>query len=44
VAARWKVLSASAMRHREQRGIPVGDAGDLQIVGSRTRAGYALPV
>jgi hypothetical protein len=43
VAARWPVLSVHQLRHREQREIPCCDAGDLQIVGSRTRAGYALP-
>lgn len=30
------------MHRRAVREIPCGDASDLQIVGSRTRAGYAL--
>jgi hypothetical protein len=43
VTARWVVLGERQTERREQREIPCCDAGDLQIVGSRTRAGYALP-
>ena len=42
--ARWPVLSVHQMRHRERREIPVGDASDLQIVGSRSSAGDVLTV
>jgi hypothetical protein len=38
------VLSVHQLRHREQREIPVGDERDLEIVGSRTREGFAQPV
>ena len=41
---RWPVLSVHQMRHRERREIPVGDASDLQIVGSRTSAGDVVTV
>lgn len=44
VAARWPVLTESQMRHRGQREIACGDAGDLMVVGSRTRAHYAQTV
>jgi hypothetical protein len=42
--ARWPVLSERQMERREQREIPCGDAADLEIVGSRTREGFAQPV
>lgn len=42
--AAWPVLSERQMRRRQEREIPCGDENDLQIVGSRTREGYAKPV
>ena len=32
------------MRARQEHEIPCGDEHDLEIVGSRTRAGFAQPV
>jgi hypothetical protein len=39
--ARWPVLSARQLLRRQEHEIPCGDEHDLEIVGSRTRAGFA---